>query len=163
MHDAILMIAASEKDANLYYATRFFAPDPFIYTEIRGQRYVFMSDLEFDRAKSEAKVDDVLSTSLFAKRLAKHHVEPTLTNIVDALFRDEKVKEVLVPANFGFAYGERLRKKGYHLTTKAEPFFEERLFKTEEEVAKITETQRAIETAVEEGIRTIARSRISNA
>jgi len=27
----ILMVAASEYDANLYYATRFIAPDAFIY------------------------------------------------------------------------------------------------------------------------------------
>ena len=59
MHDAILMIAASEKDANLYYATHFLAPDSFIYTEIHGKIYLFMSDLELDRAKSEAKVDEV--------------------------------------------------------------------------------------------------------
>ncbi|MBI4436503.1 MAG: aminopeptidase P family protein [Candidatus Omnitrophica bacterium] len=162
MHDAILMIAASEKDANLYYATRFLAPDPFIYTEIRGKKYLLMSDLELDRAKSQAKVDEVLSASLLAKRLSKAKIKPTTVSMINSLYRDEKVKEVLVPGNFPFVYGEGLRKKGYSLTTKEEPFFEGRLYKTEEEITKITETQRATEAAVEEAIRVISGSRVSN-
>lgn len=162
MHDAILIIAASEKDANLYYATRFLAPDPFIYTEIRGKKYLLMSDLELDRAKSEAKVDEVLSASLLAKRLIKENIKPTPLNLIDSLYKEEKVKEVLVPGNFPFKYGEPLREKGYHLVTKEEPFFEERLYKTEEEIAKITETQRSTEAAVEEAVQAIERSRVTD-
>ena len=161
-YDAVLIIAASEKDANLYYATRFLAPDPFIYTEIRGKIYLFMSDLEIDRAKSEAKVDEVLSTSEFAKRLQTKKVEPVSLNMIDLLYQEEKVKEILVPNNFPFIYGEGLLKKGYRLMTKEEPFFESRLFKTEEEIAKIEETQRCTEAAVEEAIHVIERSRIEN-
>src|SRR5881296_317696 len=59
---ATLMIAASESDSNLYYATRFIAPDPFIFLEVKGERMV-MSDLEIDRARSQAAVDRVLSYS----------------------------------------------------------------------------------------------------
>lgn len=162
MHDAILMIAASEKDANLYYATHFLAPDPFIYTEIRGKKYLLMSDLELDRAKSEAKVDTVLSVSHLAKDLIKKKVHPTSLNMIDALYQEEKVKEILVPGNFPFVHGEALRKKGYHLATKEEPFFEARLFKTKEEIAKIEETERCTEEAVEEAIRTIASARVTN-
>src|SRR5215510_13252262 len=37
-HKATVFIAASELDSNLYYATKFIAPDPFIYLEIKGER-----------------------------------------------------------------------------------------------------------------------------
>ena len=60
---ATVFIAASEIDANLYYATKFIAPDPFIYLEIKGERILVMSDLEMDRAKSQSSVDRVLSYS----------------------------------------------------------------------------------------------------
>ena len=60
---ATVFIAASETDANLYYATKFIAPDPFIYLEIKGERILVMSDLEMDRAKSQSSVDRVLSYS----------------------------------------------------------------------------------------------------
>jgi len=159
-HDAILMIAASEKDANLYYATRFLAPDPFVFTQIRKKSYLLMSDLELDRAKAQAKVDRVLSTSQLAKRLVQRKIKPTLLNMIDSLYKEEKTKTVLVPETFGFAYSEALRRKGYRLLTKPEPFFEERMFKSKKEVAYITETQRAVEKAVREAIQMIQRSRI---
>ncbi|MEK7235583.1 MAG: aminopeptidase P family protein, partial [Nitrospirota bacterium] len=60
---ATVFIAASEIDANLYYATKFIAPDPFIYLEIKGERILVMSDLEMDRAKSQSSVDRVVSYS----------------------------------------------------------------------------------------------------
>ncbi|HIC04646.1 MAG TPA: aminopeptidase P family protein, partial [Nitrospirales bacterium] len=46
---ATLIIAASEVDANLYYATKFLAPDPFIFIEIENTTMLVMSDLEVDR------------------------------------------------------------------------------------------------------------------
>ena len=53
---ATLFYAASEADSNLYYATRFIAPDPFLYVDIKGERLLVMSDLEMDRARHQAKV-----------------------------------------------------------------------------------------------------------
>ena len=68
-HKATVFIAASELDSNLYYATRFIAPDAFIYLEIKGERILVMNDLELDRAKSQAAVDRVLSYSEIAPGL----------------------------------------------------------------------------------------------
>ena len=56
---ATVFVAASETDSNLYYATRFIAPDPFIYLEVKGERLMIMSDLEVDRARHQATVDRV--------------------------------------------------------------------------------------------------------
>ena len=66
--DARLIYSASESDANMLWATRFFAPDPFIFIQKRGKRYLVMNDLELDRAKSQANVDKVLSYSDYQKR-----------------------------------------------------------------------------------------------
>ena len=55
-----MIVADSERDADMLYATRLFVPDPFIYFEVGGKRHVVMSDLEFDRAKKNAAVDRVL-------------------------------------------------------------------------------------------------------
>ena len=63
---AVLMIAASERDANLYYATHFIAPDPFVFIQISGRKFLLMSDLEVDRARKESCVNEVLSTSRLA-------------------------------------------------------------------------------------------------
>ena len=58
-----LIIAASELDSNLYYACRFMAPDPFVFVEIDGKKILLMSDLEVDRARQQARLDEVLSLS----------------------------------------------------------------------------------------------------
>lgn len=159
-HDATLIVSASEKDSNLYYATKFLAPDPFIYAEIRGKKYLLMSDLEIDRAKAQAKVDEVLSVTKMAAGLKKDGVGATAVNLIDQLFKEHGVKTVLVPASFGVGLADGLRQKGYPLTTKGEPFYEERVFKTDEEIEKITQTLRHTEAALKEAIDTIASSTV---
>ena len=58
---------ASETDADILYPTRFFAPDPFLFVLARGRRVLVMSDLEMDRAKKQARVDEVMSWSRLAR------------------------------------------------------------------------------------------------
>ena len=60
---ASLIIAASESDSNLAYACRFLAPDPFVFLQVNGRKTLLMSDLEVDRARAQARVDEVLSLS----------------------------------------------------------------------------------------------------
>src|SRR5437899_3254152 len=56
-----LIVAASENDADMLYATRFFAPDPFIFLEQNGKRTLVLSDLEIDRGRRQAEADEFVS------------------------------------------------------------------------------------------------------
>lgn len=146
---ATLIIAASESDSNLYYATRFIAPDPFIFLEVRGQRLLIMSDLELDRARSQATVDRVLSYSELERRAKAQGVEtPEPVDILHLVLQEQGIKHLLVPANFPFGHALRLQALGYQLDTKKEPFYESRAIKTPDEVRWIEATQRATEAAV---------------
>lgn len=146
----VLLIAASETDSNLYYATRFLAPDPFIFLRVKGEKILLMSDLEVDRARATATVDTVLSYTEYEARLKRretaHH---TAVDVVDLVLKERGVMQLLVPENFGFEHARRLQARGYELSTKREPFFEERAIKTKEEVAAIEAAQRAVESAVQ--------------
>jgi Xaa-Pro aminopeptidase len=146
---AVLFIAASESDSNLYYATRFMAPDPFIYLEIGGERLMIMSDLEMDRAKSQASVDTVLSYSEIERRAKQQGIaEPGTVDIVHQVLGDRRIKHIVVPANFPFSHAMKLQELGYQLRSKREPFYESRVVKTDEEVRHIEAAQRATEEAV---------------
>lgn len=146
---ATLFIAASESDSNLYYATRFMAPDPFIYLEIDGERLLMMSDLEMDRAKSQASVDTVLSYAEFERKAKEQGVmEPGMVDVVHVLLRERRIKQILVPANFPFLHAARLQQLGYELQSRREPFYEARVVKTPEEIRHIEMAQRATEAAV---------------
>ena len=146
---ATLMIAASESDSNLFYATRFMAPDPFIFLEIKGERILIMSDLEMDRARSQATVDRVLSYSELERQARGKGVDsPGSSDLVHAVLKSEGITRLLVPGNFPYAHAARLLELGYRLETKKEPFFERRVVKTGEEVRHIEAAQRATEEAV---------------
>jgi len=161
--EAALIIAASETDANLYYATQFWAPDPFIFTQIDGRKFLVMSDLEVDRAKAESKVDEVLSLSkLQADAKKKGAVQPGMVEAVDFLFKERGVGKVRVPGNFPVALADRLRLKGYTLEIAQEPFFPQRMIKQKKEVAAIQETLRLTEEALGSAIGVIHESEIKN-
>ena len=146
---ATLFIAASEQDSNLYYTTRFMAPDPFIYLEIKGERLMVMSDLEMDRAKTQASVDRVLSYSEMEQKAKKQGIkDPTAVDIVHVVLKEFKIRRLSVPANFPVIHAARLQERGYSLKPKRDPFYEQRVVKTAEEVRHIEDAQRATEEAV---------------
>ncbi|MBH0191567.1 MAG: aminopeptidase P family protein [Nitrospira sp.] len=158
---ATLFIAASEQDSNLYYATKFIAPDSFIYMEIKGERLLVMSDLEMDRARAQASVDRVLSYSeLEQKAKAQGIKDPTTVDIVHVVLKDFKIRRLLVPANFPFIHATRLQELGYSLKPKRDPFYEQRVVKTADEIRHIEAAQRATEEAVAAAFETVRRATI---
>ncbi len=146
----VLMIASSETDANIYYASHFLAPDPFIYLQAHGRSTLLMSDLEVDRARAQSKVDDVLPYSEYESRAKASGVTaPGLCDVLHIFLEEKKVGEWIVPANFPLRYGDTLRKLGHTLITKIEPFFEQRSIKTDAEVQSIREAQVSVEEALD--------------
>jgi Xaa-Pro aminopeptidase len=141
---ALLLVAASEGDANMLYAVGFFVPDPFIFFEHKGKKVAVMSDLEIDRAKKQARVDRVLSLSLYQRRLRRlGKLTPAMVDVLDLLFRERGIRSLLVPANFPALLADQVRAKGFRLQIKRDPFFAEREIKSAEEVKHITESLRA--------------------
>ena len=160
---AVLMIAASEFDSDLYYATGFLAPDPFIHIQHLGRKVLVMNDLELDRAKSQAKVDDILALSKYeAAAKARGKERPGTTDTVAAILQEMGIKRLMVPAIFPLRHADDLRSRGFEITTKPDPFFEERMFKSEEEIAKIRASQIAVERALEKALGILAESTVRN-
>jgi Xaa-Pro aminopeptidase len=160
-HTAILIVAASERDANLYYATRFLAPDSFIFIQTATQKTLLMSDLEIDRAKQQATVDLVLSYSTYDKKLKDRGVtEPKGADVIKAVLDEFGVTDLIVPTNFGVDLADALRERGFRITTKKEPFYPERAIKSREEVESVLQTMRATEEAIGHAVEVIRASDI---
>ncbi|MBI4609622.1 MAG: aminopeptidase P family protein [Candidatus Rokubacteria bacterium] len=157
---ALLIIAASEVDANLYYATRFLAPDPFVFVQVDGHKVLLMSDLEIDRARSQARVDEVCSFSTYESKARQRWQSPHLIDTLSLLLEERGVDALTVPASFPVEYADRLREKGIRVAPKADPFFPERLIKSEEEIAAIEQTQRHTEAALEAALDLLRESEI---
>ena len=157
---ALLLIATSEADANLYYATRFLAPDPFVFLQVGERKILLMSDLEIDRARAQARVDEVLSLSEYEGKARQRWPSPHLIDMVGLLLEAYGVPLVSVPSAFPLEYADRLREKGVRLAARPDPFFPERLVKSAEEIAAIAETQRHTETAFRAALGVLRESRI---
>jgi Xaa-Pro aminopeptidase len=157
--DTTLIYSASDTDANMLWATRFFAPDPFVFIAKRGKRYLVMNDLEIDRAKSQAAVDRVLSYSHYQKRCQKSgNAFPTPAQVLLEVFADLKIKNVEVPASFPVHLADQLRRMKIRVEPKQDPFWPEREFKTKEEVRSISQSLRAAELGMEAGIDAVRRT-----
>ncbi|MHC4923947.1 MAG: M24 family metallopeptidase [Planctomycetota bacterium] len=157
----LLHYADSESDADMFYATRFFAPDPFAWFTTRGRSYVIASDLEIGRARSEAGVDTVLSMTAYRKRAVKAGARrPNMADILVAALKHKKVRSVLVPDRFPLGMAEALRKRGIRVRPRGGIFFPERLIKTREEIRHIERAQRATEKAVHKAFRRLKRAKV---
>ena len=161
--EKLLIIASSEKDADLYYATKFIAPDPFIFAQIRGKKYILVSDLEIDRAKKQAHVHGIFSTSRLASEYKqKHKKAGSFAELVLYFLKKINVHSVLVPGNFPVQYYAPLKHAGLKIQYKNGLFFEKRLTKNPDEIAAITQALRATEKAAREAIRTLRYSVIAS-
>lgn len=164
-HEASLIIASSEEDANLYYASHFLVPDPVIYFEIEGEKNLILSDLEIDRARLEARVDHLHSLSHFLRRMRSngHHPRkgiPIYALVVDSLFKKRKINTINVPTNFPAQYYVSLKKLGYSITIKTDPFYENRLVKSIEEKNYVQGALQKVEKALKEALLILEKSKI---
>ena len=156
---AILLVAASEGDANMLYAVGFFVPDPFIFFQHKEKKFAVLSDLEIDRAKKQAHVHRVLSLSLYQRKLRQLGKPAAMIDVLDLIFRERGIRSLIVPANFSALLSDQLRAKGYSVQIKRDPFWPERETKNRVEVAQITESLRIARLGLEAGIRMLKRTR----
>ena len=160
-YDALLMVADSETNANMLYATRFFVPDPVIYFQIKNKSTMVLSDLEIDRAKKTVSVNHVLSLTKITNQLKKKRIKkPGTLEIINHIFKERKIASVLVPANFPIEIADGLRKKKLKVHFKPDAFFECRQFKSSREVRNIKESLKAAEKGMATGINLIEKSTI---
>ena len=157
-----LIVAASDTDANLLWATRMFAPDPFIFFMKHGRRYVVMNDLELDRARKQATVDHVLARSHYVADLGSQGIRfPTTAQVLAEVFRDFKIRRARVPWNFPVSLADELRGLGIALTVEPGTFWNEREIKTPEEIRHIRDSLRAAEAGMEAGVAALRRTKLS--
>ena len=99
-----LIYAASPRSADMLYATGFHAPDPFVFLEARGRTTIVLNDLEIDRGRREAKVDEVLASS----DLAREFGSPAPAIIAAGLLHRRKIRRVAVPSDFPLGFARAL-------------------------------------------------------
>ena len=156
----ILMYAASETDADLLYATRFFAPDPFLFVQKGRRRYLVMSDLEIDRARKQSSAGWVLAWSKIAKRIQRSGGVATVAAVIGQVLSDLGLRRVEVPRRFPLGLAQELRAAGLRLDVAEDPFWPERGVKVAAEVRAIEGALHAAEAGLMAGVEALRQCRI---
>ena len=156
----VLIYAASESDADMLYATGFFAPDPFLFVQTGRRRTLVMSDLELDRAKRQASVTQVLSWSKLAKSAQAGGQPASVARVIARVLRTLRLRRVQVPRRFPLGLAWELENLGVRLVVQADPFWPERELKRPDEVRAIGAALRAAEAGLEAGLHALRACRI---
>jgi len=157
----LLIVADSERDANMLYATGLFAPDPFIFLQTSERRpLIVMSDLEIDRARREAPHCRAASLSAYQRKLRADGVKKIgFARIIREILREKKIRRAVVPDDFPFGLARELRKLGVKLKPRAN-FFPRREIKSADEVKKISAALMMAEVGMAEGMQALRLSKI---
>jgi len=148
-----LIIASSESSADMLYATKFRAPDAFVFLQTAEKKLLLLSDLEVDRGRQEAHVDQVDAFSEVEK-LARggKKKRPSYERVVAFWLRANKTRGVLVPSDFPFGIARLLKKEGLRLKPVKGPLYSEREKKAPAEVRAIEAAIRIAEAGMARGM-----------
>jgi Xaa-Pro aminopeptidase len=168
--EALLLYSDSYRDANMYYLTKFLAPDPFIFLKrVDADPIIVVSQMECPRAQKQSIIKTVkshLDYYNYYLEILKNAKDPQL----GALKFGAKIVEkelgagtkICVPHNFPVKAADVLREEG--LTIK--PMFgvveKARETKDRQEVDEIKAVQAVIEEVTTEAIELIANSDVDS-
>ena len=155
-----LIVAASEHDPDMLYATRFFAPDAFIFLDERGKRTLVLSDLEIDRARQQAQADEFVSYSALEREVqGGQRKTPAYEKVLSHFLRKRGVRSALVPANFPLGFAQELEASKIRLRTTNGLFWPEREAKNEAELKLMRRALRITESGMARAIEVLAASK----
>jgi Xaa-Pro aminopeptidase len=157
---ARLLYAASETDADILYPTGFFAPDPFLFVQAARGRILVMSDLEMDRARAQARVDEVRSWSAVARAEEAAGGKATPAAVIARALGQLGLRKVEVPRSFPLGLAMDLDARGIRLEVGPDPFWPERETKSKDEVRAIQSALRAAEAGLEAGLAALRTTRV---
>ncbi|MEG3637955.1 M24 family metallopeptidase [Magnetococcus sp. PR-3] len=141
-YPARLIYADSESSADLFYATGFFAPDPFLFVQEggpQGKSHIVVSALEIDRARRSANVDHIHDLADVRAFYNEIHAEgqPSEGDLVAAFLKKLSIGDVTTPWDFPLAIADVLRHEGVGVKPVMGSFWPERALKRDDEVAAI--------------------------
>jgi Xaa-Pro aminopeptidase len=140
----------------MYHATGFRAPDPFACVEAKGKISILLSDLEIDRGRREAHVDEVVSWSDLEREMAENEgKKPTATAVIAAFVRSRirarGETRCTAPSDFPLGLARKLAEYGVTVMPAEGIFRPERQIKTREEIELMTAATRITETGMARG------------
>jgi len=166
--EALLLYSDSFRDANMYYLTKFLAPDPFIFLKrVDSDPIIIVSQMEYPRAQKQSIVKDVRSYLDYNYLEA---VKTTKDPQLGAMKFIAKVAEkelgtgtrICVPPNFPVIAADVLREEELTINPMFGVVEKARETKDSHEVEEIKAVQAVNEKVTSEAIEVIANSDVGS-
>ena len=155
-----LIVAQSDIDADMLYATKFWAGDPFIFLQQNGKRTIVLTDLEMGRGRKTAKVDEFASFNQLEREVQGDSKKaPPFEKVLAHFLRKRGVKSATVPANFALGYARELAKDNVELSMADGLFWPAREAKTDEELKLIGGALRITEAGLKRAMEVLKASK----
>ncbi|PYK51321.1 MAG: aminopeptidase P family protein [Verrucomicrobia bacterium] len=155
-----LIVAASEIDPDMLYATKFWAPDPFIFLQRNGKRTLVLSDLEIDRGRKQADADEFIMFSELEREVqGKSKKAPPYEKVLAHFLKKRGVKSAVVPANFPLGYMGELAANKVRVRATSGLFWPGREAKSNKEVAMMEQALRITEKGLKRAIEVLKASK----
>ena len=155
-----LIVAASETDPDMLYATKFWAPDPFIFLERNGKRTLVLSDLEIDRGRNQADADEFVMFSEIEREVqGKSKKAPPYEKVLAHFLQKRGVRSTIVPANFPLRYAEELAANKIRVRATNGLFWPQREAKSNKEIEMICGGLRITEAGLRRAIEILKASK----
>ena len=157
-----LIVAASEQDADMLYATKFWAPDPFIFLQQNGKRTLVLSDLEIGRGRKQAEADEFVPFNELEREVqGESKKAPPYEKVLAHFLKKRRIRSAIVPASFPLGYAETLAKAKIKVRPTNGMFWPERDAKSDEEIKLISHALRITEAGLKRGMEVLRRSTIA--
>jgi len=160
--DALLLYSESFRNANMYYLTKFLAPDPFIFfKKVDSVPVIVINQMEYPRAQKESIIKDVRSyVDYNFMEVMKSAEEPRLGNMKFIATVAKKELDtntrIYVPYNFPAMANDVLREDGLTIKPMFNVIEKARETKDVDEVDEIRAVQAVAEEVMAEAIDLIA-------
>ncbi len=160
--EALFLYSESFKDVNMYYLTRFLAPDPFIlYKKVDEPPVIVINQMEYPRANNESIVKDVRSYADYNfHEIVRTASQPELgvLKFIATIAKKEigEDKKIYVPPKFPTIVADVLRKEGLTILPLIGIIEKVRETKDIDEINEIKAVQAVVEKVTKEVIDIIA-------
>jgi len=164
--EALLLYSESFRDANMYYLTRFLAPDPFIFfKKVDSDPVIVINQMEYPRAQKESIVKDVRSyVDYNYLEVVKAAEEPKLGSMkfIATVAKKElgTNTRIYVPHNFPAMATDVLREEGLTIKPMFDVIEKARETKDADEIDEIGAVQAVAEEIMAEAFDLIANAEV---
>lgn len=164
--EASFLFSESFKEANMYYLTKFLAPDPFIFfKKVDNDPVIVLNQMEYPRAQKESIVKDVRSYADYNfLETVKSSPEPKLGGLkfIATVAKKELGigTKIYIPPRFPTIVADALRREGLTIMPLFDVIEKARETKEADEIDEIKAVQAVAEKATREVIDLVANAEV---